>query len=121
MTYRYIIPDVPPSNNLFIGRNNRWNYQKIKKHWADTINLVCRPKPPEPLNRARVTLSYQFNDKRRRAPDNYSGKMVLDGLVSAGIIKDDSFSCIDLVLKSAYGKTEQIEILIEDVENEKRN
>ena len=34
----------------------------------------------------------------RRDPDNYSGKFILDGLVKAGIIADDSFSNIDLRL-----------------------
>lgn len=31
--------------------------------------------------------------------DNYSGKFILDGLVLSGIIEDDSFDCIDLLLK----------------------
>lgn len=115
MEYRYTIPDIPPSNNQFIGRNNRWEYQKLKKRWAELIAVYCRPCPPEPLSRARVTLTYHFKDKRRRDPDNYSGKMILDGLTAAGIIGDDSFLCIDLQLKAVYDKSGKTEILIEDV------
>lgn len=101
---KYIVKAIPPSNNQFIGRNVRWNYQDIKKQWAETIFLVCRPKPPQPLQKAIVILTYYFKDNRRRDPDNYSGKMILDGLVRAGILQDDSFSNIDLVLRGDYDK-----------------
>ncbi|MCM1167735.1 MAG: hypothetical protein NC299_17245 [Lachnospiraceae bacterium] len=115
MTYRYTLPEIPPSNNKFIGRENRWEYRDIKRQWAQLIAVGCRPKPPEPLPRATVTLLYHFKDKRRRDPDNYSGKMILDGLTAAGIIWDDSFSCIDLQLKAVYDKGGYTEIIIEEV------
>ncbi len=102
--YKYILDAIPPSNNQFIGRNVRWKYQDIKKQWADKINIVCRQKPAQPLKKAVVTITYYFKDKRRRDPDNYSGKMILDGLVRAGILKDDSFSNINLVLCGDYDK-----------------
>ncbi len=102
--FKYIIKAIPPSNNQFIGRNARWKYQDIKKQWSDVINIVCRPKPAQPLKKAVVTLTYYFKDKRRRDPDNYSGKMILDGLVKAGILQDDSFNNIDLVLQGNYDK-----------------
>lgn len=112
--YHYTIPDIPPSNNKFIGRNNRWDYQDVKKHWAQLIAVYCRPKPPEPLPRATVTLLYHFKDKRRRDPDNYSGKFILDGLTRAGIITDDSFAVIDLRLKAVCDKRGETEIFIEE-------
>lgn len=101
---RYIIDEIPPSNNKFIGRTNRWEYQKIKKYWAEKIFYECQPKPKEPLEKAIVRLTYYFPTRTRRDPDNYSGKMVLDGLVKAGIIADDSFSNIQLVLCGGYDK-----------------
>lgn len=115
MEYRYTIPDIPPSNNKFLGRENRWEYQKIKKHWAALVEAYCRPKPPEPLRRAVVTLLYHFKDNRRRDPDNYSGKFILDGLTKAGIIADDSFSVIDLQLKAICDKRGAVEIFVEEV------
>lgn len=113
--YEYRLPDIPPSNNKFIGRENRFQYQKIKKEWARLIALVCVPKPPKPIERAVVRIVYHFPDKRRRDPDNYSGKMILDGLVRAGIISDDSFLCIDLQLQAVYDKGGYTEIFIEEV------
>ena len=84
---KYTINEIPPSNNKFIGRTNKWEYQEKKKYWAKLIFLKCRPKPEKPLEKAVVTLTYFFGNKIRR-----------DGLVKAGIIADDSFSNIDLRL-----------------------
>ena len=95
--YKYIIPEIPPSNNKFIGRN---------------------AKPPAPITKAKVTLDYYFGNRIRRDPDNYSGKMVLDGLVKADIIQDDSFDCINLSLNGRYDKLNpRTEITVEIIEN----
>lgn len=116
---KYTIPEIPPSNNRFIGRMNRWEYQKQKKYWANLIAAICRPKPRTPLEKAVVKLCYYFPDKRRRDPDNYSGKMILDGLVAEGIIKDDSFTNIDLLLSGKYDRLlPRTEITIELAETE---
>lgn len=113
---KYIIPVIPPSNNRFIGRTNFREYQMIKKKWADLIALACRPKPQRPIDHATVILTYYFPDKRRRDPDNYSGKMVLDGMTKAGIIADDSFQHIELVLCGKYdNKNPRMEIEIREV------
>ena len=93
---KYVIPEVPPSNNRFSGRENVWEYRKEKQRWLGLVKAFCRPKPQEPLPKAVVTLRYFFGRHLRRDPDNYSGKMILDGLVAGGILKDDSFDCITL-------------------------
>jgi len=112
--YKYMIPDIPPSNNKFLGRENRWEYQNIKKRWAALVETYCRPKPDTPLPHAVVTLLYHFKDKRRRDPDNYSGKFILDGLTKAGIIADDSFSVIELRLGAVCDKRGTVEIFVEE-------
>lgn len=116
--YRYVIHSIPPSNNKFIGRKAEWEYQKVKKEWAALIQCLCKPKPPAPLKGVTVTLKYYFPDSRRRDPDNYSGKIILDGLVRCGILKDDSFNCIDLEIEQ--GETDKdnprIEIIITNKE-----
>ena len=115
MTYRYTIPSVPPSNNEYIGRDNRWKYQEIKKQWALLVAAYCRPRPHAPLEHASVTLVYCFGDNRRRDLDNYSGKMILDGLVKAGIIRDDSFERIDLTLRRVYDGAKRTEVIVEEI------
>lgn len=79
------------------------------------IQFICRPKPPQPIPKATVRLIYHFTNRIRRDPDNYSGKMILDGLVRAGIISDDSFYCIELQLAAVYDKGGYTEIIIEEV------
>lgn len=113
---RYIVPRIPPSNNQFIGRNKRWEYQNTKKSWTMAVNACCVPKPLRPIQRAKVTLVYHFKDERRRDPDNYSGKMILDGLTKAGIIADDSFFNIELHIRANYeDKTGVTEIFIDEL------
>ena len=96
---RYTIPLVPSSLNKFAGRQNVWEYRSLKQHWAELVIWHCLPRPEKPIERAIVTLTYHFADKRRRDPDNYAGKMILDGLVQAGILRDDSFGHIELRLR----------------------
>lgn len=114
MILHYKLPCIPPSNNQFIGRNKRWEYQNAKKSWVLTVKACCIPKPAKPIEKSIVTLVYHFPDNRLRDPDNYSGKMILDGLTAAGIIKDDSFECIELRLQRGDNrKPAMMEIFIE--------
>lgn len=116
--YKYVIPKIPPSNNKFIGRNARFDYNNQKKEWQRMIFLLCRPIPEKPIDKAVVYITYYFPDKRRRDPDNYSGKFILDGLVRAGILTDDDFSHITLRLSGLHDKTNpRTEISIKENEN----
>lgn len=66
------------------------------------------------MEKVKITFTYYFKDRKRRDPDNYAGKMVLDGLVKAGIIADDCFENIDLILKGKYDRLRpRMEISIE--------
>jgi len=88
--------------------------QEEKKRWAWMIKAAAASvKPGVPFEYADVTLRYSFKDKRRRDPDNYSGKMILDALVGAGIIKDDSFNNIKLILEAEFGKEKGTEIIVQ--------
>ena len=115
---KYRIEGIPPSNNKFIGRNQRWEYQDVKSQWAAIIQYLCVPKPPKPFKHSVVSIKYYFKDKRRRDPDNYSGKFILDGLVSSGIIEDDSFNNIKLMLSAEFGcGKEYTEIEVTEIVN----
>lgn len=99
---KLIIPEIPPSNNKYIGRGSAkeqaFAYQQEKTRWAWLIKSAIKNKPESPFERANIKITYYFPDGRRRDPDNYSGKFILDGLTRAGLIKDDSFNCIKLEL-----------------------
>lgn len=103
-SFKYVIDEIPPSNNKFMGRGSAkyqaFAYQDEKRRWEWLVRAaVGRSKPEKPLKKAIVEITYYFKTRHRRDPDNYSGKFLLDGLVRAGVIEDDSFSNIDLVLK----------------------
>ncbi len=118
---KYVINDIPPSNNKYMGRGSKGHnfvYQDDKKMWAWLVSAaVGRIKPRTPYKKSIVTITYYFKTKHRRDPDNYSGKFILDGLVKAKVIEDDSFSNIQLRLKGSYDKDKpRTEIEIVEVE-----
>ena len=116
MIYHYKIPQLPPSLNRFAGRANVLEYRNLKKDWIDMVQKLWIPKPEKPISRAVVTLEYYFKDHKRRDPDNYSGKMILDGLTKARIIQDDSFHHIDLQIRGRIDKAcPRTEITISDL------
>ena len=85
------------------------------------IYYLCRPKPSKPYQKATVKITYHFKDDLRRDPDNYSGKFILDGLVRAGILADDSFDCITLVLCKGEKDTKNPHTIIEVIEDASTN
>ena len=104
---RITLKGVPPSLNRFAGRENTNEYRSAKKQWTDAVIWMVKAskdKPEHPYRQAHVELMYYFPDNRRRDPDNYSGKLIMDGLTRAGVIADDSFQCIALSIGGDYDK-----------------
>ena len=114
---KIIIELIPPSNNRFIGRSAQWEYRAIKKEWEALVHIACIGKPKKHFERASVHIHYCFPDRIRRDPDNYSGKMILDGLVKAGVLQDDNFNCIQLILSASVDpKRPRTEITIQELD-----
>lgn len=104
---KIVINEIPPSNNKFMGKTyNYHTYQELKKHWHWNVKCAVNKvgKPKKPFEKALVQITYYFKDKIRRDPDNYSGKMLLDPLVREGILVDDSFEVVTLVLAAGHDK-----------------
>lgn len=108
------IQKTPPSNNKFIGNSNNFNiYRREKEAWHWLIKAAIMEKPEIPFEKAIVHIKYFFKDARRRDPDNFSGKMLLDPLVREGILRDDSFKNIELRLSADVDKQQpRTEIMI---------
>lgn len=117
---KVVIPGVPPSLNRTAGRQNVWEYRRNKALWTLWVQracLACKERPEKPWEKAVVELCYYFPDKRRRDADNYAGKFLLDGLTKAGVIVDDSFGCVTLILDGECDpKNVRTEITIEKKE-----
>ena len=109
------LPFIPPSFNRVAGRNE-WEYREKKKRITEHVRLLAlQHRPKTPIDKAEVTIRYYFPDARRRDPDNYSGKFLLDGLTKAGIIVDDSFQHITLKLEADIDKKNpRTELLIKE-------
>lgn len=116
---KIVVYEIPPSNNKYMGKTyNYHQYQKEKEHWHWLIKCAIKERPKKPLEKAIIHITYYFKDKRSRDPDNYSGKMLLDPLVREGILIDDNFSVVTLVLQAGYDKNEpRTEIEIESEED----
>lgn len=71
--------------------------------------------PDKPYQKAEVRITYYFKDKRRRDPDNYSGKFLLDPLVGLKVLKDDNFDVITQIrIQAGYDKNDprtEIEVI----------
>lgn len=98
---KIVIHKIPPSNNKYMGNSHNFNiYREEKVFFQWLIKAAIRERPKKPLKKAIVHIQYYFPDRRRRDPDNYSGKMLLDPLVREGILQDDSFNNIELRLSA---------------------
>ena len=104
-TYKIIVDGTPQSNNRFMGNSHNFNdYRREKQLWHWKVKAAIREKPQEPIGKAVVHIRYFFKDKKRRDPDNFSGKMLLDPLVREGFLVDDSFTNVELVLSADTDK-----------------
>lgn len=89
------IPILPPSLNVWARKHWRIRHQQIDAI-TEGLKLLAIEKQIPCIERAEVRLTYFFRDKRRRDPDNYVGKFILDGLRKAGIIADDNAEVLKL-------------------------
>lgn len=96
---KLILSGIPPSLNKFLSKENSWEYRKQKREWKESVVWQCKALKYKCLEKAKVTVTYYFPDKRRRDPDNFAPKMILDGLTAAGVIADDDFDHIQLTIK----------------------
>jgi Holliday junction resolvase RusA-like endonuclease len=93
MTPRRIVvtvPGRPPGGNA-LHRMGHWAVRKSREEWkAKTVAVVTMD--GDPIQHAHVGITWRCKTNRRRDFDNLvSGiKPLLDGLVEAGVLVDDS-------------------------------
>jgi crossover junction endodeoxyribonuclease RusA len=89
------IPALPPSLNVWSRKHWRIRHAQVKALTTNLLGLRLENGLPK-VERPRVQLVYYFRDNRKRDPDNYAGKFILDGLRHAGIIADDNAGVLRL-------------------------
>jgi Holliday junction resolvase RusA-like endonuclease len=97
MTLELWIPRRAPNLNDLIRAHGQHHhvYDRLKKSWADTVALVKRSYVT-PIRRCSVHFEL-VEENTRRDPDNIAAgtaKLVLDGLVKAGVLEGDGWKHI---------------------------
>lgn len=112
---KIVLKFIPPTINKYIGKTNIWEYQKDKKAIHNAVKMCTIGINPR-YKKCNITIIYYFKDKRRHDPSNYD-KMLLDGLIEANIIEDDSYEVIrQFTTIGRYDKVNpRTEIYIEEV------
>lgn len=113
-----IIPFLYPSWNE-IQRMDRFTRTKAKKKFMGEVICILKPYADPPFAKpVRILVDIYFPKKRRRDNDNYGGKWLIDAIVQAGIIPDDSTKWIpgplDIQIIDDEGQ-HKIMLQIEDV------
>ena len=98
---RVVVPGRPPGANDLI-RLGHWRIRGVRAKWkgiteeAIAASLAERPNTRIPFAHAHVRITWRCKVRRKRDYDNLvSGlKPLLDGLVSGGILEDDSTDCL---------------------------
>jgi crossover junction endodeoxyribonuclease RusA len=121
---KIVLPDIPPSLNKW-SRMHWATAAKIKKQWEHDIlytfltstQIIPKEEKQFPWIKAKIRIIYYFKTRARRDIDNMNQKFLLDGLVKAGVISDDSTNVIGQVeIIPAYDKNNprtEIEVLKE--------
>jgi Holliday junction resolvase RusA-like endonuclease len=116
---------TPPSLNVW-SRMHWAKAAKIKKQWENDIlytlltTHALRAGEQFPYKKANIKITYYFATNRRRDADNLNLKFLLDGIVKAGIIKDDSTNVIGQV-ETSWGVDKakpRVEIEIREIRKE---
>lgn len=92
----------PPSLNEMTNNPNRMSQNGMKQNWKDFVWWVCYKNNmlDWKLEKAKVSYSWVFPDKRRRDLDNLVMhiKIINDGFTNAGVWVDDCLGRIELEL-----------------------
>jgi len=97
VTYRIVLPYLPPSKNAIAGWPQMWQ-AGAKKKWARHIAQRCE-ELRIPLGCQRIGLAARlvFATRVRRDPQNYANQLwhwVPDALVKCGVLVDDDYGRI---------------------------
>lgn len=94
-------------------RGNRYRANNIKQWEKQYIVFTVKDKYSGSYP-VTLTVRPYFKDKRRDL-DNFRLKGLIDGLVAAGVIKNDNLNCIDrIVIEPIFTDATGVEIDIEE-------
>ena len=114
-----ISAELPTLNETVAETKRHWSrYAKLKKTATEIIAWNCKAQRLKPID-DRVTLVFDWPHSRRD-PDNQSfgAKMILDGLVKAGVLPDDSRKWISEIRHVFRRKSKLDKIVIVEIKHD---
>lgn len=115
-----VIDGALPGLNDYISaeRTNRYRGAAVKKQWTDVVAVAAKKwLTPIPKHCFPVTFRFRwYEQNRRRDKDNVSAfgrKVILDGLVQAGILPNDNWNYVDGFSDEFYVDAENPRVEIE--------
>lgn len=107
---RVRLPGIPPGGNRLwrVGATGWRQVAGWKRRWDQIAQAAIAQARAtgawdgQVIDPAVVRICYHFPDRRRRDPDNYmaAAKLFLDAFVRAGVLADDSFAHVALVVEA---------------------
>ena len=117
---KLIIKGKLPSRNQaeFAARSHWSTGSRFKKRYTEFVYWVCKQQRLFPVSgRVKITITF-YEQNLRRDSDNVisANKYILDGLVMAGIIQNDTKKCVELYINPVELDREnpRIEVEIEE-------
>ena len=89
------LPYLPPSLNVWSRQHWSKRHREIRD-LTEHMMFLAMCKRVRMFRQAEVRVTYYFRDRRKRDPDNYTPKGILDALRHAGILADDDAESISL-------------------------
>lgn len=121
MTQKLIIKgNLPGRNEAEDAARTHWSAgAKLKKQYTELIAWECRIQKIKPyIMSVLITIKFFERDYRRDADNIIAGtKYILDGLVIAGVIKNDTRKLVSLRIEPVEvdGKNPRIEVEIRSI------
>jgi hypothetical protein len=119
MSQRFFVSGHIPDLNQLIDaakrRRGGWSaYAMLKDEWSRIVTYAIKKAKLKPM--ARASIHYRWQEKnKRRDPDNVSGggrKLINDGLVRAGILKQDGWAEIAGFTDEFVVEPKQVGVLV---------
>lgn len=98
MRQSLILNKLPTDLNRYIAalNSNRYSGNTIKQRETDWVHYECKIQKLKPIKKKVKIDFFWYIENKRKDPDNISfKKSILDGLVRAGILKDDGLDEIE--------------------------
>jgi len=107
-----ISAELPTLNETVAETKRHWSrYATLKKTATEIVAWNCKAQKLEPIE-DRVTLVFDWPHSRKD-PDNQSfgAKMIIDGLVKAGVLPDDSRKWI-AEIRHMFRRTSKLDAIV---------